>query len=535
MTVTLKEVVGLLDEPKVSGDLSVSVLGVTHDSRKVKPGWLFFAFPGATTDGHRYIRDALNAGAVAIVAEKSSEGSVGTGAWIQVSNARKDLGKVAALVNGNPTMNLTLIGITGTSGKTTLTYLLEEIIKTSGGNPGVVGTVTYRWGGMEKPASRTTPEASDLQAVFEEMVLGGVTHAMIEASSHGLHLDRLDGCNFDLGVFTNLSQDHLDYHMDFERYYLAKRLLFERLLPRSPKKDVAAVVNLDDPYGRRLAQEIVGLPVIGFGASSKCDFHPVAVDLGAEGIVCTVSTPEGHLSVRSRLTGMFNVMNILAAMAVAFRLGISPRHVSEGIEAVQVVPGRLERIPSECGSVFVDYAHKPEALKNVLEALQRLRKGRIITIIGCGGDRDKTKRPVMGREAAAGSDVVVVTSDNPRSEDPCAIIRQVVKGVQELGYELVPPGHFHKRIGTGRYLIVPDRREAIAWAVGNLENGDILLVAGKGHETYQEIQGVRYPFDDREIVRQELLKRSKGEAAMAKISTCKKAAGRSETSGSYRP
>jgi len=535
LTVALKEIVGLLDGPRVCGDLSAPVLGVTHDSRKVKPGWIFVALPGAITDGYHYVRDALRAGAVAIVAEKAPEENLEAVTWIQVTNARRCLGKVAALVNGDPTLSLALIGITGTNGKTTLTYLLEEIIKTAGGNPGVVGTITYRWGGREKPASHTTPEASDLQAVFKEMLHGGVTHAIIEASSHGLHLDRLEGCHFDLGVFTNLSQDHLDYHEDFERYYLAKRLLFERLLPRSSKKNVAAVVNLDDSYGRRLAGEIVGLPVIGFGTSPDCDVYTEAVDLSADGITCAVRTPDGRLSVRSKLTGMFNVMNVLAAVAVSWRLGISPQHVCEGIEAVQVVPGRLERIPSEYGSVFVDYAHTPQALKNVLEALQPLRKGRIITIMGCGGDRDKTKRPLMGKEAAAGSDVVVVSSDNPRSEDPCAIIRQVVKGVQGLGYELVPPSHLNRQVSSGRYLIIPDRREAIAWAVSNLENGDILLVAGKGHETYQEIQGVRYPFDDREIVHEELRKRSGGETVLASVSTCENTGGHSQTSGSHSP
>ena len=446
----------------------------------------------------------LFAGAAAVIAERPRAEGIGRVAWVQVPVARKALGMAASLVNGFPTKEMTLVGITGTNGKTTLTYLLEEIVRASGGTPGVIGTVNYRWGGTEQPAGHTTPEASEIQSIFREMVAARVTHAMIEASSHGLHLNRLDGCHFDLGVFTNLSQDHLDYHQNLEHYYRAKRLLFQQLLPLSSKPTVSAVVNLDDPYGMRLAGEIENVRVLGFGTSPACPVRPEEVYLSPESISATIATLEGPLRIRSPLTGSFNLMNILAAVAVARSLGIASRAIQDGIEAVQMIPGRLERIPSERGNIFVDYAHTPQALKHVLEALQTIRTGRIITVMGCGGDRDSTKRPIMGREAAAGSDLVVVTSDNPRSEDPEAIIAQVLEGVREHGYSSCAADSNGRPLNSGCYHVIPDRREAIAWAVQHLQDGDILLVAGKGHESYQEIKGIRYPFDDRQVVREEL-------------------------------
>ena len=268
------------------------------------------------------------------------------------------------------------------------------------------------------------------------------------------------------------------------------------------------MVNLDDPYGHRLSQEIGSLPVAGFGMSRRYLFHPERVELGAGGISARVSTPEGPVPVRSALAGSFNLMNILAAVTVAVRLGLPARYISEGIEAVRVVPGRLERVPSERGTIFVDYAHTPEALKNVLGAIRNMHKGRIITLMGCGGDRDRTKRPLMGAEAAFGSDFVVVTSDNPRTEDPAAIIDQVLEGVSEAGYRPYPSDVNGAPLEKGCYRMIPDRGEAIAWAVKNVREGDVLLVAGKGHETYQEIDGVRHPFDDREVVREQLRARS---------------------------
>jgi UDP-N-acetylmuramoyl-L-alanyl-D-glutamate--2,6-diaminopimelate ligase len=504
VTVTLRDILAVIDHSPFEGDSSTRVSGVTHDSRKIQPGWIFVALPGGHTDGLNYVGDAILSGAVAVIAEKPAPRGPEKTPWVVVPNARKALGAIAACVHDHPTRALILVGITGTSGKTTLTYLLEKIVEMAGGTPGVVGTINYRWGGEERPAGNTTPEASDLQAIFDEMVRAGVTHGIIEASSHGLHLDRLEGCDFDLGVFTNLSHDHLDYHGDLEQYYQAKRILFEELLPRSSKATVAAVINLDDPYGRRLASEIRSVPVTGFGTSADCDVRPTDVNLTPTGMAATVSTPTGEIQIKSSLTGTFNLLNVLAAVAVSTKLGIRPEAVCQGIERMHVVPGRLERVVSQRGNIFVDYAHKPEALKKVLEALHDLHAGRIITIVGCGGDRDKTKRPIMGREAAAGSEFVVVTSDNPRSEEPISIVDQVAEGVRGYGYRPVPPDKGNRRLPSGCFAVIPDRREAIRWALGHLQDEEILLVAGKGHETYQEITGVRYPFDDRAVIQEEI-------------------------------
>jgi len=508
LSVEVKDILVVLENPSLEGNASVSVTGVTHDSRKILPGWMFVAIPGESSDGHDFIEKAVQRGAVAVVARKPRPAGLKNVAWIKVSDTRQALGRIAAVVYGEPTTEMALVGITGTNGKTTLTFLLEAIIAASGGCPGVIGTITYRWSGREHAASRTTPEASDLQSMFQEMAAAGVTHALIEASSHGLELDRLEGCHFDVAVFTNLSQDHLDFHGNFEDYFLAKRILFNRLLPDSRKENPTAVINLDDPYGTRLAREIENVSVVGFGSSTEAAVHPERISLTSEGIRGIVRGPRGPMAISSRLTGTFNLLNIMAAIAVAERLGIPERAIQQGIENVHVVPGRLERVPCEGVNIFVDYAHTPDALKNVLKALQAIRSGRIITIMGCGGDRDKTKRPIMGMEAAAGSDFVVVTSDNPRTEEPLEIIAQVVEGVRNHGFKPCVEHLNGRRIEPRCYHVIPDRREAIAWAVEHLEKRDILLVAGKGHETYQEINGIRYPFDDREVVRKELQKRA---------------------------
>ena len=503
----VRDIIAGLNGPELYGDPMNRVEGVTHDSRKVRPGWVFVAMPGARTNGHNYIESALNNGAAAIIAQTPPDRNTGDSSWVMVKDTRRALGIVASAIYGNPTDKLTLIGITGTNGKTTLTFLLEGIFKAAGYVPGVVGTITYRWKGAERAALHTTPEASDLQSVFAEMVQDNVSHGIMEVSSHGLHMGRLEGCNFDIGVFTNLSQDHLDYHETMEAYYQAKKLLFSNMLPQSSKRAPEAVVNLDDPYGRRLVEEVKSIPSIGFGLSTDRRIHPVDVAMNADGINATLKTPTGSIHCVSKLTGSFNLMNILAAVAVSEALKIPHEAVELGIRQVEVVSGRLERIDSQWGPIFVDYAHTPNALTNVLQALREVTKGRIITIMGCGGDRDKGKRPLMGKEGAAGSEFVVVTSDNPRNEDPMVIIESVVQGVQAHGFTELTDNSDHNQLRTGCYKVLPDRKEAIAWAVKNLRQGDILLVAGKGHETYQEIQGVRYPFDDRAIIREELKRR----------------------------
>ncbi|MDQ7784658.1 MAG: UDP-N-acetylmuramoyl-L-alanyl-D-glutamate--2,6-diaminopimelate ligase [Desulfomonilaceae bacterium] len=502
----LGDIIAELDGPPAHGDPATVITGVTHDSRTVKPGVMFVAISGDNVDGHRFVLDAVEAGAAAVMAERIDERDLLGVPWIRVANTRHALGPASAVVYGHPTNKLCLVGITGTNGKTTLTFLLESVAKAAGRRPGVVGTISHRWGSIEHTARNTTPEASDLQRMFSDMVEGYVSHVFMEVSSHGLDLGRLEGCDFDVAVFTNLTQDHLDYHGNLEDYYRAKRILFNRLLPRSSNSSRCGVINADDPYGRRLLSEMGSIPCTSYGSSSDAHVRPLDVEMTAHGISVTVKTGRGPIGVTSRLTGPFNLSNILAAVAVSERLDMPIDAVRAGIETVHTVPGRLERVVSERGTVFVDYAHTPNALKNVLDALNILRTGRIITVMGCGGDRDKTKRPVMGKEAAAGSDIVVVTSDNPRTEDPAAIIRQVEEGVREYGFAPFE-NHTHALPATrGWYRVVPDRRNAIAWAVKRMDKGDILLVAGKGHETYQEINGIRHPFDDREVVREELRK-----------------------------
>jgi UDP-N-acetylmuramoyl-L-alanyl-D-glutamate--2,6-diaminopimelate ligase len=514
--VSLRQILAVLDDPTLDGNLSAVVTGVTHDSRAVKPGWIFVAMPGEKADGHDFIHMAVAAGAGAVIAQRPRSGESDSSVpWITVFDTRKVLGPVAAVVYGSPSTKMVLVGITGTNGKTSLTFLLESIVKAAGGSPGVIGTVSYRWGDQEQAAPHTTPEASDLQHMLARMAQSGVSHCLMEVSSHGLHLGRLEGCQFDVGVFTNLTQDHLDYHGNLEDYFLAKRILFSRLLPSSVKTAPAAVVNLDDAYGRRLAGEMGTIRMIGYGSDDGCQVRASEVSLEAQGIEATLETPRGPINIRTRLTGAFNLENVVASVAVAEALGIPHHAVRQGVESLKVVPGRLERIPSDRRNVFVDYAHTPNALKNVLAALQIVRSGRIITVMGCGGDRDKTKRPIMGMEAAAGSDFVVVTSDNPRSEDPLVIIGQVECGVREYGFSVASAVRNGQPLPSRGYLVIADRREALAWAVRHMQDDDILLVAGKGHETYQEIDGVRYPFDDREILREELHKLSSSCAAPA--------------------
>ncbi|MEW6348219.1 MAG: UDP-N-acetylmuramoyl-L-alanyl-D-glutamate--2,6-diaminopimelate ligase [Thermodesulfobacteriota bacterium] len=507
---TVQEIANLLRDAVVFGDPSVAVPGLTLDSRKIVPGWMFVAMPGEKADGHSFIADAVRRSAGCIMAEHPRSPQFEPIPWIQVHDARKVLGPVAAMLCGDPTRELTLIGVTGTNGKTTVTYLVESILAAHGAVPGVVGTVEYRWKGARHDAARTTPEASDLQALFRAMRSDGVTHVVMEVSSHGLHRHRLDGCHFDVGVFTNLTQDHLDYHGNFEEYFRAKQILFDRLLPESCKAEVHAIVNIEDPYGERLARSINAIPVISMGLGPECAVHPLDAHFTPHGISATVKTPRGALAVEAHLAGPFNLANMLTAIAIAEALKIPVEAVVKGIGALTRVPGRLERVPSDVGTIFVDYAHSPDALKTVLAAIQKITTGRIITIMGCGGDRDTAKRPLMGMEAAGASDFVVVTSDNPRSEDPQAIIDQVVEGIVEAGYQPLPDHLHRKLLPPGYFMAIPDRREAITWALSHLQPNDVLLVAGKGHETYQEINGVKHPFDDREVVREGLRKLSTG-------------------------
>jgi len=488
----------------VSGDISGDASGLCYDSRECKEGSVFIAISGAQFDGHDFIRDAVKRGARYIVYDKGGTPAVPGAVCIRVKESRLALAGLAKNFYRNPSRSICLIGVTGTNGKTTVTYLLESILKAAGYSVGVIGTVNYRYGGMVFPAPHTTPESPDLQKMLREMADAGVTHVVMEVSSHGIDLKRIYGCEYDLGIFTNLSREHLDYHRTMEEYFLAKKRFFDDVIDGRP-----AVVNVDDPWGARLSREI-RTPAVTFCVEGVGDVAPADVVLSIDGIDARIRMAGTEVPVSSPLAGRFNLSNILAAAAAALSLGIPQGDIRSGIGALDVVPGRLERVsgPGE-PVVFVDYAHTGDALEKVLETLLEFKKGRIITVFGCGGDRDRTKRPGMGKIAAALSDLAIITSDNPRTEDPLVIIDEVEGGIGTGSTRYAPEDITGGFTGKG-YTIVADRRDAIALAVSVADDSDIVLVAGKGHEDYQIVGTRRLPFDDRVVVREVLSTRSAG-------------------------
>lgn len=485
------------------------VTGVCYDSRACGPGSLFVAVPGLKTDGHRFAAQAVDRGASFVVSERELSLPPHV-TEIRVENARRALGRISANFFGNPSGDLHLVGVTGTSGKTTVTYLLESILRSSGRETAVIGTVNYRFPGRVLPAPNTTPESTDLQRLIREAVDGGITHMVMEVSSHALDLYRVDDCLFAAGVFTNLSHDHLDYHRTMEDYFRAKKRFFDEILTGERE---SRIVNGDDPWGRRLMRELRE-PVTVFGTSPDAEIAPLSWNLTLEGIEAVLRTPAGTFPVKSPLIGRFNLYNILAAVAAALALGIGLRDIAGGIGALPAVPGRLEKIGGPGGpSVFVDYAHKEDALRKVLETLETFRKGRIITVFGCGGDRDRTKRPLMGRAVAEKSDLSIITSDNPRTEDPLAIIAEIEEGLRVAAPRKYGTEHFEETFNGKGYVVLPDRREAIGRAVAMAGERDIVLIAGKGHEDYQVIGTEKRPFDDRLVAGEALGRRSAGRAS----------------------
>ena len=417
---------------------------------------------------------------------------------VRVEQARLALAHISAAFYDHPSRELTLVGITGTNGKTSTTYLLEAILGAAGYRVGVVGTVNYRVGDQTWPAPVTTPESLDLQRLLREMRTRGVTHVFLEVSSHALDLRRVDCAAFDAGVFTNLSQDHLDYHRNLDEYFAAKARLFLEILANGCGSRGLSVLNLDDPRGLDL-KDAVPVPVLTYGVHPDSQVRPRTVHFRHDGLEATLTTPAGEVEITSRLVGPFNLANILAAAATALGLGIDPEAVARGIASLPGVPGRLERFgPPEGPGVFVDYAHTPAAITQALAALETLNFSRLITVFGCGGDRDRTKRPLMGQVAAEKSQLVIVTSDNPRTEDPLAIIREIEPGLETSGLPRLTAAEAQR--GEAGYLVVPDRREAIRLAVSLARPGEAVLVAGKGHENYQIWGAERRHFDDREEV-----------------------------------
>ncbi|MGW8767101.1 UDP-N-acetylmuramoyl-L-alanyl-D-glutamate--2,6-diaminopimelate ligase [Streptomyces sp. NPDC055815] len=472
---------------------AVEISGITHDSRAVRPGDLYAALPGARTHGADFVAQAAGLGAAAILTDPTgAQRAAATGLPVLVvENPRGRMGELAARIYGRPGEGLLQIGITGTSGKTTTAYLVEGGLRGSGRKTGLVGTVEMRIGDERIKSERTTPEATDLQALFAVMRERGVEAVAMEVSSHALVLGRVDGCVFDVAVFNNLSPEHMEFHSDMEDYFRAKAGLF------TPERSRLGVVNLDDAYGRRLAGEAT-VPVVTFSAEGRpeADWRAEDLVLGSHDSTFTAVGPEGErISATAPLPGPFNVANTLAAIATLAAAGLDPKAAAEGVAAVPGVPGRLERV--DAGQPYlavVDYAHKTDAVESVLRSLREVTEGRLHVVIGCGGDRDTTKRGPMGAAAARLADTAVLTSDNPRSEDPLVILSAMLAGAAE-----VPAGE------RGNVLVEPDRAAAIAAAVARARPGDTVLVAGKGHEQGQEIAGVVRPFDDREVLREAIL------------------------------
>lgn len=483
---------------KVDGDPGMEIQGLYYDSRQVRLGGLFFALRGVAADGHRFIGVAREAGAVAVVAEDESFVPDGM-AHIIVTDAREAMSRAAAVFYGEPTSRVPLVGITGTNGKTTTSYLVEAILEKAGLPAAVLGTVNYRFRELALAAPNTTPESVDLQRTLRELVDAGAASIVMEVSSHALEQKRVDGCLFDVGVFTNLTRDHLDYHLTMDAYLASKKRLFAELLAANPAKPRRrAAVNCDDPYASGIAASAV-CPVITYGLGGEAEVTAADVEFSVDGIAGVLITPSGQVSFRSPMLGRFNLYNILAAAAAGFALDLPLEAIRLGIEGHRRVPGRLERVDNGRGiTVLVDYAHTGDALENVLRTLREIATGRVITVFGCGGDRDQGKRPIMGRIAAGMSDLAVVTSDNPRTEDPNAILAQIRTGIVPLGLREYPPEELADGFTERGFAMCESRREAIRMAAGAARPGDIVLLAGKGHEDYQIIGTVKHHFDDRE-------------------------------------
>jgi UDP-N-acetylmuramoyl-L-alanyl-D-glutamate--2,6-diaminopimelate ligase/murE/murF fusion protein len=497
----ISHLIASADEATRHGDIDLS--GLYCRAQEVTPGGLFVALKGFSADGHDFIPQALLRGAAAVVCERPVAAGIPV---IPVTDGRKALACLAAEYFGHPSRRMTVVGITGTSGKTTTSYLIESMLLAAGRTVGVIGTVNYRYADQVCANPVTTPESLDLQRILADMVAAGVTHVVIEISSHALDLDRVHACQVDVAVFTNLSQDHLDFHQDMESYWASKRALFERVLPASPGKcAVRAVINIDDPRGAALADSLA--------LSRWTTSQRQAADVAAEGarfdlsgITARLQTPLGPLPVRSSLVGYHNLENIRNAAGAALALGLSPEAVAAGIAALANVPGRLERVadPARRRFVYVDYAHKPDALEKALQALRAVTGDRIICIFGCGGDRDRGKRPIMGAISGRLADLTVVTSDNPRTEPPQAIIDQIVAGVRQQVPHHYPAPEIQAGFETKGYTVEPDRRRAIALGILAARPGDTVLIAGKGHEPYQIIGKDKFPFDDRIEAKQAL-------------------------------
>ena len=532
----LKEFLGAGEVDEAGGDMDQAVTGLSYDSRRVKKGHIFFAVPGERLDGHEFAAQALEQGAAAVVMERRVS-LPQSATWIRVRNVRRTMGMWSALFFASPSRRMVLVGITGTNGKTTVSYLLESIFSAAGMAPGVIGTINYRYQGRILAAPHTTPESVDLQALLAEMVEADVKSVAMEVSSHALEMERVRGIEFDAALFTNLTRDHLDFHMDMERYFSAKSRLFTDYLGASAKQNKFAVIHGGDPRGRELLDKVreLGFEVMSYGRGREWDVHPLEFEGDLDGLRGKIRVKDQVVDFSSRLIGPANLENILGAVGVGFALGLSKSAISEGIARLESVPGRLEKIQSKLGiSVLVDYAHTPDALERVIGAMRPLARGQLIVLFGCGGDRDRGKRSLMGEIAGRLSDLVVLTSDNPRTEEPLAILEEIEDGVRKTGrkkfqisdfrsqienrstvldpersdrreaHDRSPKSQIQNPILERGYFVERDRRTAIRLALRLARSGDLVLIAGKGHEDYQILGAKRIHFDDREVAREEL-------------------------------
>ncbi|MEE8125346.1 MAG: UDP-N-acetylmuramoyl-L-alanyl-D-glutamate--2,6-diaminopimelate ligase [Nitrospirales bacterium] len=500
---TLQELIVPLDVVGAQGDLYQEVMSLTEDSRKVTSGSVFVAIKGEHQDGHEFVSQAQTHGAVGVVVEEERDGrwesrpEGPSSAIIRVKSSRKALGLLASRLYGMPSLQLKMVGVTGTNGKTTVTHLAKSLLEAQGHRVGLLGTVGYVFGNERRVASHTTPAPVELQEMLAAMVDAGVDVGILEVSSHALELDRVTGCEFDVVVFTNLTQDHLDFHQTLDQYFQTKLRLFTDCVRSSQKSGPKrALVNVDDERAPLILQKCP-IPVWTFGIHSRADIQAKALQLRLEGTECEVISPFGRMKIKSPLVGEHNVSNLLAAIGIGLEMGMPPSLIEIAVKSLAKVPGRFERIDEgQEFTVVVDYAHTEDALQRLLQATQMVKQKRIITLIGCGGDRDIGKRPKMGQAAVKNSDVVILTSDNPRTEDPHTILTHIEEGIQAL-----PPGE------RCPYQVIADRAQAIQAAIQEAKPGDLVLIAGKGHEDYQIIGTQKVHFDDREEARKAICQR----------------------------
>lgn len=479
----LSELLSPLAFFQAKGELDMEITGIATDSRKVKPGNLFVALRGFTVDGHDFIQQAQEKGAAAYLVEEDMDIPQ---VCIRVSDTTRALAILAAQFYGHPTSSLRLLGVTGTNGKTTVTHLVEQILNDAGHSTGIIGTIQMRMGDYAEEVKNTTPDALELQRMFAIMLEKGATHACIEVSSHALEMGRVWGCDFKTGIFTNLTQDHLDYHRTMENYRHAKSLLFSQLgNTYNGKQQKFAVLNIDDP-STAVYRKMTAAQVITYGIDQDADVQALNISIGSGGTAFTLQTFQGSAEIEMKMMGKFSVYNVLAATAACLMEGVSLPQIKASIEQMAGVPGRFEPVDEgQDYAVIVDYAHTPDSLENVLATAREFTKGKLYCVVGCGGDRDKTKRPIMAQIASKNADCTIFTSDNPRSEDPQAILDDMVRQL--------------KKEATGKYECIIDRKQAIERSIALANSGDCIVIAGKGHETYQIIKGQVLDFDDRKV------------------------------------